>query len=163
MADVHNRETRSKNMRAIRHCNTGIEQRLQQLLTELGLEARQQARDLPGRPDFVLETAQKVIFTHGCFWHHHHCHLFKPPATRTDFWLAKIGRNSQRDKENLQALERQGWKVLVIWECAMKGKTQLPATALAERLEEWICAGEYSAEIDQFGIRLLEPPANPAT
>ena len=159
MADVHNRETRSKNMRAIRHSDTGIEQQLQQLLTQLGIEARQQARDLPGRPDFVLDKAQKVIFTHGCFWHHHHCHLFKLPATRTDFWRGKIRRNQQRDIANLQALQQQGWKVMIIWECAMKGKTKLPVTALADRLEEWICAGEYSAEIDPAGIRLLERPA----
>ena len=40
-----------------------------------------------------------MIFTHGCFWHHHHCYLFKVPATRTEFWLEKIGKNVERDRQ----------------------------------------------------------------
>ncbi|MDI5817467.1 hypothetical protein MJI46_32550, partial [Salmonella enterica subsp. enterica serovar Cerro] len=42
--------------------------------------------------------------THGCFWHHHHCYLFKVPATRTAFWLEKIGKNVERDERDIQRL-----------------------------------------------------------
>ncbi len=163
MVDVHDSGTRSKNMRAIRHQDTGIEKTLLQLLLLLEIPVRQQARDLPGRPDFVLEGARKVIFTHGCFWHQHHCRLYKPPATRRDFWLEKIGRNVVRDRENIRKLQAQGWKVLIVWECAIKGKTRLSHQQLSERVEEWICASEGSAQITDQGISQLTeaviPPA----
>lgn len=89
MADVHDKATRSKNMRAIATRDTAIEKRLASLLTEQGVTFRVQDAALPGRPDFVVDDYRCVIFTHGCFWHHHHCYLFKVPATRTAFWLEK--------------------------------------------------------------------------
>lgn len=92
MVDVHDKATRSKNMRAIATRDTAIEKRLASLLTGQGLAFRVQDADLPGRPDFVVDEYRCVIFTHGCFWHHHHCYLFKVPATRTEFWLEKIGK-----------------------------------------------------------------------
>ena len=77
MADVHDKATRSKNMRAIATRYTAIEKRLASLLTGQGLACRVQDASLPGRPDFVVDEYCCVIFTHGCFWHHHHCYLFK--------------------------------------------------------------------------------------
>lgn len=79
-------------MRAIATRDTAIEKRLASLLTGQGLAFRVQDASLPGRPDFVVDEYRCVIFTHGCFWHHHHCYLFKVPATRTEFWLEKIGK-----------------------------------------------------------------------
>lgn len=163
MADVHDSATRSKNMRAIRPQGTRIEKQLLQLLQSLGIAVTQQVRELPGRPDFVLPDRKKIIFTHGCFWHRHHCGLYKLPATRSEFWRDKIGRNVVRDQQNLSKLHQQGWTVLVIWECAMKGKNRLSETQLSERVEEWVCVSESSAEIGEQGIRLLDngtiPPA----
>ncbi|MDF2779988.1 MAG: vsr, partial [Enterobacteriaceae bacterium] len=100
MADVHDKATRSKNMRAIGTRDTAIEKRLAALLTECGLAFRVQDAALPGRPDFVVDDYRCVIFTHGCFWHHHDCYLFKVPATRTEFWLEKIGKNVERDRRD---------------------------------------------------------------
>ena len=76
-------------MRAIATRDTAIE-RLAALLTQAGFTFRVQEASLPGRPDFLLSDYRCVIFTHGCFWHHHHCYLFKVPATRTDFWLKRL-------------------------------------------------------------------------
>ena len=153
MADVHSSEIRSKNMRAIRTRDTAIETRLAELLTELGLSYRVQDKTLPGRPDFILEQHKAIIFVHGCFWHKHHCHLFKMPATRTAFWLGKIDSNVARDKRYIAELTAAGWKVLLVWECALRGKTRLEEEALTSRLEEWICASAGNAEIDYQGIR----------
>lgn len=94
MTDVHNKATRSKNMRAIGTRDTAIEKRLAGLLTEAGFDFRVQDAALAGRPDFVIDAYECIIFTHGCFWHRHDCYLFKVPATRTDFWLEKIGKTS---------------------------------------------------------------------
>lgn len=78
-------------------------------------------RALPGRPDFTLPDYRCVIFTHGCFWHHHDCYLFKVPATRTAFWLDKIAGNVARDARDRQKLAEEGWRVLIIWECTCAG------------------------------------------
>lgn len=152
MADVHDKATRSKNMRAIATRDTAIEKRLAALLLELDIPFRVQGADLAGRPDFVVDDWQCVIFTHGCFWHHHDCHLFKVPATRTEFWLGKIASNVARDRRDISLLLEQGWRVLVVWECALRGREKLSDTALSERLEEWICSGGPRADIDTRGI-----------
>ncbi|RAU37001.1 very short patch repair endonuclease [Enterobacter sp. ECC-175] len=152
MTDVHNKATRSKNMRAIGTRDTAIEKRLAGLLTQAGFTYRVQDKALAGRPDFVVDDYRCIIFTHGCFWHHHDCYLFKVPATRTDFWLEKIGKNVARDARDTAALIAQGWRVLVVWECALRGKLKLKDAALAERLEEWICGGGQAAQIDTQGI-----------
>lgn len=156
MADVHDKATRSKNMRAIGTRDTAIEKRLGELLTETGFEWHAQDATLPGRPDFVVVGYRCVIFTHGCFWHHHDCYLFKVPATRTDFWLGKIGKNVERDRRDLGLLQQQGWRVLIVWECALRGRNKLSNNQLGERLEEWICGGDNAAQIDALGIQLLD-------
>ncbi|MEH5612768.1 VSPR family DNA mismatch endonuclease [Escherichia coli] len=155
MADVHDKATRSKNMRAIATRDTAIEKRLASLLTGQGLAFRVQDASLPGRPDFVVDEYRCVIFTHGCFWHHHHCYLFKVPATRTEFWLEKIGKNVERDRRDISRLQELGWRVLIVWECALRGRENLTDEALSERLEEWICGEGASAQIDTQGIHLL--------
>ncbi|KTH36475.1 very short patch repair endonuclease [Klebsiella aerogenes] len=157
MADVHDKATRSKNMRAIATRDTAIEKRLAALLTQAGFTFRVQEASLPGRPDFLLSDYRRVIFTHGCFWHHHHCYLFKVPATRTDFWLKKIGANVQRDRRDLAMLLAQGWRVLIVWECALRGRQKLSDDALCDRLEEWICGGGNCAQIDTQGIGFIDP------
>ena len=163
MADVHDKATRSKNMRAIGAQNTAIEKRMAVLLDGLGLQWLSQDTRLPGRPDFTLDDYRCVIFTHGCFWHHHDCYLFKVPATRTDFWLNKIGANVVRDERDIRQLIASGWRVLVVWECALRGREKLTDLALSERLEEWICGGGQTAQIDTQGIHLLtvSPPHTP--
>lgn len=155
MADVHDKATRSKNMRAIATRDTAIEKRLAACLQSLGLAFRVQDAALPGRPDFVLDAYRCVIFTHGCYWHRHDCYLFKIPATRTDFWLEKIGKNVARDARDCTLLLEQGWRVLVVWECALRGKLKLSERALSERLEEWICEGQQTAQIDTQGIHAM--------
>lgn len=152
MTDVHDKATRSKNMRAIGTRDTAIEKRLAGLLGQAGFEFRVQDAALAGRPDFVIDQYQCIIFTHGCFWHHHDCYLFKVPATRTAFWLEKIGKNVARDRWDIDALLAAGWRVMVVWECALRGRLKLSDVDLTERLEEWICGGGQAAQIDTQGI-----------
>jgi len=158
MADVHSHAVRSKNMRAIKTRDTAIERRLSALLMDLGVAFHTQDPTLTGRPDFVVPQYGCIIFTHGCFWHHHGFHLFKLPATRTAFWLQKIEGNVIRDKRARIRLQEAGWRVLIIWECALRGREKLTDAALSERLEEWLCEGTDSAEIDTRGIRRLPDP-----
>lgn len=152
MADVHSPAVRSKNMRAIRTRDTAIELQVAQQLDALELSFHAQDRTLPGRPDFVLAEYRAIIFVHGCFWHRHHCYLFKMPATRTEFWSGKINSNVERDRRYVEQLREGGWKVLIVWECALRGKLQLEDSALIERLEEWLLAATDSSEIDHQGL-----------
>ena len=82
-----------------------------------------------------------MIFVHGCFWHGHDCHLFRLPATRQEFWRAKIEGNAARDAATEDALVSAGWRVLTIWECALKGRKRLPVETLLDRVSAWLVAG----------------------
>ena len=116
-------------------------------LHALGFRFRLQRRDLPGRPDLVLPKYRAAIFAHGCFWHGHGCDLFRWPATREAFWRDKIGGNMARDARNLLTLEAQGWRIAVIWECALKGRGRLPEGEAVARLAAWITSGGQRLEI----------------
>jgi DNA mismatch endonuclease (patch repair protein) len=102
---------------------------------------------LPGKPDIVLPRYKAVILVNGCFWHGHGCHLFKWPSSRIDFWKAKITRNQQKDDETLVELKKLGWRVLIIWECATKGKTKVPLDIMLKLVAEWIVNGGQRFEV----------------
>ncbi len=159
MADVHSGIIRSKNMRAIASDNTVIEQKVAGLLDQMAVGYRVQAAELPGKPDFVLDAYNAVIFVHGCFWHQHNCHFFKLPATRTDFWRDKINKNSERDLRNRQKISISGWRVLIVWECALRGRQKLAECCCQQRIEEWLCASACNAEINTQGIHQLPEQA----
>ncbi|MGV8898708.1 MAG: very short patch repair endonuclease [Burkholderiaceae bacterium] len=125
-------------MRAIRSKNTAPELLIRQLLFSLGFRFRLHVKNLPGTPDIVLPKYRTVIFVHGCFWHGHDCHLFTLPQTRRDFWQAKIDANRQRDLGSQDMLIRAGWRVLSVWECALKGRLKQEPGELADQLSSLI-------------------------
>ncbi len=78
------------------------------------------AKDLSGKPDFVFQNHNLIIFIHGCFWHHHkNCKRATLPKTNKKYWLPKIENNIKRDKINSQRLRHQGWHVITVWECQL--------------------------------------------
>ena len=99
-----------------------------------GFRYRLHVKDLPGKPDIVLPKYKTAIFVNGCFWHGHKgCKDFVIPKSNTSFWLEKIGKNKNRDEQNITALISAGWKVITIWECELK-KPVIEAT-LSELLQ----------------------------
>jgi DNA mismatch endonuclease (patch repair protein) len=73
------------------------------------------------RPDIVLPKYKTAIFVHGCFWHRHRgCKNCTTPTNRREWWVAKLEGNATRDKVFQRALRKQGWRVIVIWECKTK-------------------------------------------
>jgi DNA mismatch endonuclease (patch repair protein) len=117
---------RSRIMGAIRQKNTRPETMVRQVLHGLGLRFRLHGKNLPGTPDIVLPKHKCVVFVHGCFWHRHGgCVKTTMPKTRVEFWREKFDRNVERDRLNAGALLKQGWKVLVIWECETRDQTYL--------------------------------------
>src|SRR5690606_5050796 len=93
---------------------------------------------IPGKPDIVLPKYRAVVLVHGCFWHGHPCPLFKWPSTRPDFWRVKIERNRTNDAKTFDALRENGWRVATVWECALKGQSQLGDTTLGVLLQTWL-------------------------
>ena len=138
MVDRLTPDQRRLNMSRVRAKDTRPEMTVRRLLHGLGFRYRLHRRDLPGRPDIVLPRYRAVIFVHGCFWHGHDCSLFRMPETRTVFWAAKIAANRRRDGEALSVLSDVGWRSLLIWECALRGRGRLPADTLTERITAFI-------------------------
>lgn len=118
MADIVDRVTRSRMMAGIRGANTAPERRVRSFLHRAGLRFRVHGRRLPGRPDVVLGRWRTVVLVHGCFWHRHAgCRFAYTPKTNREFWRAKFDENLGRDRRNIAALRKLGWRVIVIWEC----------------------------------------------
>lgn len=129
-------EQRFKCMSHNRAKNTGPEMLLRHLLWSLGFRYRLNAKDLPGSPDIVLPKYRTAIFVHGCFWHgHKDCKYYTIPKTNTDFWVAKVARNKERDQEVWRKLEAKGWYVIIVWECQLKmGKLEETVERVAKEV-----------------------------
>lgn len=138
--DIVDAPTRSRMMSAIRGRDTGPERILRSALHRLGLRFRLHHRGLPGRPDLVLPRHRAAVFVHGCFWHRHAgCRFTTHPGTRPEFWTAKFTANVERDCRNETALIEAGWRVAVVWECALRKDH---ADGTAGRLAKWIRSEE---------------------
>ena len=148
MAEKISQETRSRMMAGIRGRDTKPELLVRSFLHGAGFRFRLCRRDLPGRPDIVLSRWRTVVFAHGCFWHGHAgCRYFRLPKTRPEFWGAKIATNAARDAAAEQALAGLGWRVAVVWECALRDD----ATSALDQLENFIRSGDTSIEIGSPG------------
>jgi DNA mismatch endonuclease, patch repair protein len=99
--------------------DTRAERRLRRALWLRGLRYRIDAGDLPGRPDVVFRRARVAVFCDGDFWHGRdldsRLRRLKQ-GHNPDYWVAKIRRNVERDREHRAALIRLGWIVLRYWE-----------------------------------------------
>lgn len=138
MTDIVDPRTRSLMMSRIKGKNTAIELYIRKSLFQRGYRYRIHNTKLPGKPDIVLSKFRAAIFVNGCFWHGHDCHLFKWPRTREEFWKAKIEGNRQRDASNIELLQNQGYRVLVTWECAIRGKGVSDLESVIDQVESWL-------------------------
>lgn len=147
LPDIVDAQTRSRMMSGIKGKNTKPELLVRRGLHALGFRFRLHSKDVAGKPDLIFRKYRAVIFVHGCFWHGHNCHLFRMPSTRTEFWQAKINRNRQRDEDVSAQLRESGLRQLVIWECALKGKTRLDFDVMIESVAQWLLGPKSEGEI----------------
>ncbi len=115
-------------MGRIRGKDTGPERIVAALLRSHRFKFEQHARDLPGRPDFVLRSRRIAIFVDGDFWHG-----WRFPAWEhklSPFWRAKIAANRARDASNIRKLRLSRWMVVRVWEHQLERSTQ----AMCDRL-----------------------------
>jgi len=134
-------------MSGIRGKNTRPEMVVRKALFKYGFRYRLHDPSLPGKPDIVLPKYRAIILVNGCFWHGHGCHLFKWPKTRHEFWKKKITGTVERDRKNLVKYHELGWRVLVIWECALKGKYRLSGNEVFNLAARWLRSGTEDLEI----------------
>ena len=145
---------RHKAMAAVHSKNTKPEMIVRKGLWEKGFRYRLNHKRLPGHPDLVLKKYRTCIFVNGCFWHGHgvtelqvkseeatlddvgesqlrvkngdlvDSACCKIPKTNREFWVNKIRRNKERDKQEQQKLAEMGWHSIVVWECELKPKAK---------------------------------------
>jgi DNA mismatch endonuclease (patch repair protein) len=116
-------EAASRVKRANRKKDTLHELLLRRALWAMGLRYRKHAARLPGNPDLVFSRSRVVVFCDGSFWHGQDWPRLRAQLARrhnADYWLAKIARNRARDRKNTLLLQKQGWRVLRLWENDIK-------------------------------------------
>lgn len=142
-------------MAGIKGKNTKPELALRRALHARGFRYRLHSSKVHGRPDLVLPKHGAVVFVHGCFWHRHDgCHYATTPSTRTEFWQAKFEANMARDSAVRVALLEAGWRVVTIWECALRNPEQV--TIAVDRLSTWLLTETGTLE---FGKREISATA----
>ena len=151
VTDIVNKETRSRMMAGIKGKDTKPELILRKLLHSNGFRYRLHVSYISGRPDIVLRRYQAVIFVHGCFWHRHEgCRYATTPATRSEFWQAKFDANVVRDEIVLKRLSDDGWRVAIVWECALRRPTSVLKTG--EAVINWLHSRESHLEVGAGGM-----------
>jgi DNA mismatch endonuclease (patch repair protein) len=134
--DVFSPAQRSEIMRRIRSKDTKPELAVRSLVFSMGFRYRLHSSKLKGHPDLVFSRLRKLIFVHGCFWHGHRCPAGELPSSNEGYWKTKISRNISRDRRTRRLLQREGWGVLVVWECEA-------STAKArDRIREFLIEGK---------------------
>jgi DNA mismatch endonuclease, patch repair protein len=137
--DVHDKETRSYNMRRISSKDTSIELIVRRFLYHKGFRYSLQNKKIPGNPDITFPKHKIAIFLNGCFFHNHkNCTLVKAVKTNEDFWKKKIQSNVARDIKNLELLKNKNWNVLILWECELepRKKKSVKREFVLEKLQE---------------------------
>lgn len=144
------KETRSKIMSSVGQKNTGPEILLRSALHERGLRYRLHDCSLPGSPDLIFPRYKAVVFVNGCYWHSHGCYRSTVLKTRREFWTNKFEANRERDRRDIGLLLKSGWRVLVVWECSLVGKTASPLGDVARQVEYWPRGLEDKGEINGY-------------
>ena len=133
---VASSEAVSKSMRSNKGRDTGPELKVRRMLRDMGYPGyRLNWKKAPGKPDITYPGRKIAIFVNGCFWHRCPNCALSLPKSHTEFWKAKFDRNVERDRRNIDDLESEGWRVLVIWECEIKKHPDTVEGELRELLE----------------------------
>jgi DNA mismatch endonuclease (patch repair protein) len=124
-------------MSKIKSKDTNPEIKLRKFLWGLGIRYRKNVKKLPGSPDIVISKYKLVIFIDGEFWHGFNWATKKQKLkSNRDFWIPKIERNMQRDKENNLRLQNNGWKVMRFWEHQIKKEFNVCVNTILDYISE---------------------------
>lgn len=138
-------------MAAIRGKDTKPEMVIRRGLHARGFRFRLHVRTIPGTPDIVLRRYGAIIDIRSCFFHGHDCSLFKMPSTRREYWAEKIEANRRRDARCLDSQMESGWRVAIVWECALRGPGREEADSVIDTLSDWLFSDEKFSEVRGSG------------
>ena len=147
MVDKLTPEQRKKNMQAVKSKGSGIERILQEALISKGYSFKTNDASVFGKPDIVFHDEKIAIFCDSEFWHGWNWKIKKNEIkSNREFWIAKIERNMERDKEVTEFLKNEGWAVLRFWGKDIKKNKDLCASkvevfikhSLAETREHYV-------------------------
>ncbi len=129
--------SRSENMRRIKSKDTTIEILLRKELWRRGLRYRKNVKDVYGKPDIVFKGKKLAVFADSEFWHGKQLLEGKYiPKTNTEFWVNKITRTIERDKEVNKKLKSEGWIILRFWETDIRKKLLECADTIEQTLNK---------------------------
>ena len=130
-------EQRRKNMQAIRSKDTRIELALRNALWHKGIRYRKNYKGLPGKPDIAITKYRIAVFCDSDFWHGYDWeNRNQRIKSNREYWIPKIERNMQRDREVTAALEDSGWLVLRFWEFQIKKELDTCVEAVCQAVSE---------------------------
>lgn len=145
--DIVSKERRSHIMSRVGQKDTSPEIFLRSALHKTGLRYRLHDRTLPGSPDLIFPRFRSVVFVHGCFWHSHGCYRSTVPSSRREFWEDKFCANRRRDARDIALLRERGWRVMIVWECALIGKNAFAPQNVVDRVRTWLAGTGGCGEI----------------
>ena len=129
-----NPEQISYNMKQVKSKGSEIEVLLQKELWRRGLRYRKNVKSIEGKPDIAFIGKKIAVFCDSEFWHGYDWENRKNDfKSNTEFWISKIERNMQRDKDVTQKLQSEGWIVLRFWGKEIK-KNLAECADLVERI-----------------------------
>ncbi len=122
--DKITKKERSSLMGKIKSKETKIEKSVRKILSKKGIKYRINSSKYFGKPDTVITSKKIVIFVDSCFWHgcKKHCRI---PETNHKYWVSKINRNKKRDRLVSTYYKKVGWKIIRIWEHALKDNDKI--------------------------------------
>ena len=114
--DNHTVEQRRRNMQAVKNKDSKIEIALRKELWSRGLRYQKNVTSIFGKPDLVFKGKKVAVFCDSEFWHGYNWEERKKDfKSHQEFWIPKLERNLERDKEVTEELQKQGWTVLRFW------------------------------------------------
>lgn len=136
MADDLTPEQRRRNMQAIRSKDTTIELRLRKTLWERGVRYRKNYKKLIGKPDIAITKYKIAVFCDSDYWHGYDWeNRNQRIKSNRDYWVPKIERNMERDREVTSALQNEGWLVLRFWEWQIRKHLDECVEAILQAIE----------------------------
>lgn len=152
MPDVMTKEQRSKVMRHIHKKDTSIEVKLRKALWDKGYRYRKNYKKLPGSPDIALTKYRIAVFCDSEFFHGKDWEILKPKLERgnnPEYWVKKISRNIERDKEKDQALLFLGWTVIHFWGEEILNNVEECVKVIEETIFDLTMANDELFKIEQ--------------
>ena len=135
--DNHTKEQRHKNMQAVKCKDTKIEVLLRKAIWAKGIHYQKNVKDVFGKPDICFKGKKIAGFCDSEFWHGYNWEEKKNEIkSHRDFWIPKIERNIERDKEVNAALEADGWIVLRFWGSEIKKNVDACVDLIVTMLKE---------------------------